>query len=138
MSRKSIWLNFDPHDRLYSIIEDDNGISFQTHREHAGITFAANKSALKALSSQGYVLYMYMLLHAEKRCWFLKLKQVCKATSLSAEEVEASVQELSTQGYLTPGSINHQGEIYSTRTYHLWESLTLRDANLPTSPSEGE
>lgn len=93
----------------------------QIHRVESGINYKANYKALKALSTNAYALYMYLLMHEEKRIWALSSKDVYEKTSLTKNNYPKAVEELIEKGYLTQGKIDGGVTEFKENAYHLWE-----------------
>lgn len=103
----------------------------QVHRTGKSINFFANYKAIENLSSDGYVLYMYLLMHPLDNVWALSSKDVTSRTPLSMRTYNSAVHELIDKGYLVEGDINLKqyskrgvecGELnFSNDAYHLFE-----------------
>ena len=122
--------------KMYSILVAKNQKVLQIHRIKSSINFEANYKAMKALTSNAYVLYMYLLMHENHRVWALSSKDVYAKTHLTDKTYPNAVKELVKKGYLTPGIIN-LGELrsgvqsdydrkYKEEAYHLWEDPDMR------------
>jgi hypothetical protein len=120
----------------YPIKVAKNQKVIQIHRVKSGINFAANYEAMKALTSNAYVLYMYLIMHSENRVWALSSKDVFEKTHLTEKTYPKAVQELINKNYLTAGEIYlGLGDTkWTEEAYHLWEAPSLKppeEENLP-------
>jgi hypothetical protein len=117
----------------YGIQVAKNQKVIQIHRVKNGINFAANYSAMKELTANAYVLYMYLLMHSNDRVWALSKVDVEDKTQLSEKTYLKAVQELISKGYLTAGDIDiGDGKVWTENAYHLWEAPTHKP-----DPEEG-
>ena len=123
--------------KIYSILVAKNQKVIQIHRIKSSINFEANYKAMKELSSNAYVLYMYLLMHENHRVWALSSKDAYNKTGLTDKTYPNAVKELSKKGYLTAGIID-LGEVkngtqseyerkYKEEAYHLWEDPDMRE-----------
>ncbi len=122
--------------KMYSILVAKNQKVIQIHRIKSSINFEANYKAMNDLTSNAYVLYMYLLMHENHRVWALSSKDVYNKTHLTEKTYPNAVKELVKKGYLTAGIINlgevHSGTIdekgrrYKEEAYHLWEDPDMR------------
>lgn len=122
--------------KMYSILVAKNQKVIQIHRIKNSINFEANYKAMKNLTSNAYVLYMYLLMHENHRVWALSSKDVYNKTALTDKTYPKAVTELIQKGYLTAGIINlgevREGTIskydrkYKEEAYHLWEDPDMR------------
>lgn len=112
----------------------------QIHRIKNSINFEANYFALNRLSSDAYVLYMYLLMRNPAQPWALSSKDVISRTSLSMRTYNNAVSELIEKKYLVEGEINlPQYSLkgvecgmwhFEENAYHLYEDpdlITKRD-----------
>lgn len=118
---KTIEINNDSRLRSYAIKVANNQKVIQVHRKAGSITFASNYKAMKALSSNGYVLYMYLLMHSNSRVWALSSEDVYVKTNLTKNTYPKAVNELINAGYLTEEEINIGGKKFKKNAFHLWE-----------------
>lgn len=126
MRGKKIQINCDKQGRSYAIVVAKNQKVIQIHRAKNGISFAANYEAMKILTPNAYVLFMYLLMHENNRVWALSSKDVYEKTTLTEKTYPKAVQELINKGYLTAGEIDlGSGTKYKEDAYHLWESPDL-------------
>lgn len=122
--------------KMYSILVAKNQKVIQIHRIKNSINFEANYKAMKDLTSNAYVLYMYLLMHENHRVWALSSKDVYAKTHLTEKTYPNAVKELVKKGYLTAGVINlgqvqtghvdDKGRRYKEEAYHLWEDPDMR------------
>lgn len=113
--------------KQYSITVKPNQKVIQIHRVKNGINFEANYEAMKTLSSNAYVLYMYLLMHKDNRVWALSSKDVYTKTPLTEETFPTAVDELIDKKYLVKGEINICGDTkYKKDAYHLLEKPDLK------------
>lgn len=111
----------------YGIQVAKNQKVIQIHRVKSSINFAANYEAMKNLSSNAYVLYMYLIMHSEGRVWALSKVDVEEKTPLSEKTYLKAVQELISKNYLTAGEIDiGDGKKWTEEAYHLWETPSLK------------
>lgn len=117
----------DHNNKDYFVRVANNQKVIQIHREK-GINFDSNYEAIKTLSTNAYVLYMYMLMHSSNRIWALSSQEVFDNTPLKKRTYMNAMKELQDAKYLTPGVIDlNNGEVYDTNTYHLWENPKMYD-----------
>ena len=110
----------------YGVQVAKNQKVIQIHRVKNGINFEANYEAMKNLSANAYVLYMYLIMHSEGRVWALSKVDVEAKTALKEKTYLKAVQELIEKKYLTPGDIDIGGEKpWIEEAYHLWETPSL-------------
>lgn len=111
----------------YSIQVAKNQKVIQIHRVKSSINFAANYEAMKDLSANAYVLYMYLIMHSEGRVWALSKVDVEAKTPLKEKTYLKAVQELIEKKYLTAGEIYlGEGEKkWTEEAYHMWETPSL-------------
>lgn len=113
--------------KRYSITIAPNQKVLQIHRIKSGINFEANYEAMKVLSSNAYVLYMYLLMHKDNRVWALSSQDVCAKTALTEETFPTAVDELIEKKYMVQGEICLGGDTkYKTDAYHLLEKPELK------------
>ena len=94
----------------------------QIHRVKNYINFEANYKAMAALSSNAYVLYMYILMHDNRRIWALSSKDVYAKTALTEKTYTKAVAELIEKKYLVKGDIQLDAyTTYSENAYHFYE-----------------
>lgn len=126
MRGKTIQINNDSKGRSYAIQVAKNQKVIQIHRVKSSINFEANYEAMKELSSNTYVLYMYLIMHENDRVWALSSKDVYAKTQLTEKTYQKAIQELIEKKYLTAGEIDIGTEIkYKENAYHLWEKPSL-------------
>ena len=110
-------------------IELENGQrTFEVHRVQKGIDFKANRQAMKELSPQAYMLYMYMVLNSPNREWRLAEDKLAAETKLDMDALETTIDELLDKQYLTQGTIYSGGGVHTKHTYHVWETPELQNA----------
>lgn len=97
----------------------------QIHKVREGVNFVANQQAMKTLSANGYLLYMYLLLHNDKRIWALSSKDVFNKTALTVNTYPKAVKELIEKGYLVSGVIDTGIDIISRNAYHFYEQPSV-------------
>lgn len=94
----------------------------QIHRVKNYIDFEANYNAMSTLSSNAYVLYMYILMHDNRRIWALSSKDVYAKTALTEKTYTKAVAELIEKKYLVKGDIQLDAcTTYSENAYHFYE-----------------
>lgn len=93
----------------------------QVHRLNGGITFETNYKAMSDLSTNAYMLYMYMIMLPENKAWALSSKHVMEKTALTKNTYPNAVNELIEKGYLVSGSIDLGGTKWNDNAYHMWE-----------------
>ena len=126
MAEKTLWVNHEKKNGLtYSINVPAEQPVFQVHRIQGGINFEANAEAMKTLSPKSYMLYMLLVSRSIARVWRLSAKNIAKRTTLSQNDLESALQELSEHGYWTPGQIDMNGTKFGVNTFHIWESPAL-------------
>lgn len=114
---------YDENGNSYILKVSNNQKLIQIHREK-GINFSANYAAMKNLSANAYVLYMYLLMHHEKRLWVLSSKDIYEKTPLRKYTLTNAITELQDKGYLVPGPVDLGNEYtYKSNSYHLYEVL---------------
>ena len=110
-------------------IELENGQrTFEVHRVQKGIDFKANRQAMKELSPQAYMLYMYMVLNSPNREWRLAEDKLAAETKLDMDALETTIDELLDKQYLTQGTIYSGGGVHTKHAYHVWETPELQNA----------
>ena len=116
------------HGAMYNIIVAKNQKVIQIHRVKSSINFAANYKAMKELTANGYVLYMFLLMHENHRVWALSSKDVYNKTPLTEKTYPKAVIELIKKNYLTVGIIDIGGQEkqYKEEAYHLWEDTAMK------------
>lgn len=108
--------------KQYSIKVAANQKVVQIHRVQNYINFEANFKAMATLSSNAYVLYMYILMHDNRRIWALSSKDVYAKTALTEKTYTKAVAELIENRYLVKGDIQLDAyTTYSENAYHLYE-----------------
>lgn len=113
----------DDRGKEYIIKVSNNQKVIQIHKKR-GIDYISNYAAMKNLSSNAYVLYMYLLMHYEKRIWALSSKDIYEKTQLKKYTLTNAVKELQDKGYLVPGEIDlGNGKTYNSSSYHFYETL---------------
>lgn len=136
MASKTLWVNREKKEGLtYSINVPAERPVFQVHRIKGGINFEANAEAMKTLSPKSYMLYMLLVSRSIARVWSLSAKSIVKRTTLSENDLENALQELTEHGYWTPGKIDMDGTKFGVNTFHIWESPTL-NPNRSLQPSD--
>ena len=130
---RTISVNMAKSGGNYKIIVAKNQKVIQIHRIKNSINFTANQSAMQILTSNAYVLYMYLLMHENHRIWALSSKDVFNKTPLTEKTYPKAVVELILKGYLTAGIINIGGDkkyydTYKEEAYHLWESPDMKES----------
>ena len=98
---------------------------FQVHRIKSGINFEANAAAMKVLSPKSYMLYMLMICRSPGKVWTLSPSLIQKHSTLSSDDLESALQELSDHGYWTAGKIDTDGHQFSRNSFHVWEAPSL-------------
>ena len=86
--------------KQYSITIAANQKVIQINRVKNYINFEANYKAMSVLSSNAYVLYMYLLMHDNRRIWALSSKDVYAKTALTEKTYPKAVAELIDKNYL--------------------------------------
>ena len=129
MGRKTLWVNFGENGRTYSISVPEGQAVFQVHRIKGGINFEANAAAMKVLSPKSYMLYMLMICRSPGKVWTLSPSLIQKHSTLSSDDLEAALQELSDHGYWTAGNIDTDGYKFSCDSFHVWESPSLNSTS---------
>lgn len=84
------------------------------------IDFKLNLQAMSELSSDAYLLYMYLMIRQKDKVWALSSKEVFESTALKKRTYMKAVAELIDKQFLIPGPI--EGVDKNLCTYHLWES----------------
>lgn len=133
MKGKRIEINSSKSGGIYPIIVAPNQKVIQIHRIRKAINFEANKAALATLSANGYVLYMYLLMHPEGRIWALSSKDVYNRTPLTEKTYTVAMKELIAKGYLTEGEIfinTYSATTFKENAWHFWERPELRFAEI--------
>ena len=109
----------------YTIRQANNQKLFQVHRNKT-INFTNNYDALKNLSQNAYILYMYMIMHNPERIWALSSKDIFECTPLKKKTYISAMRELQDKNYITPGAIKlSENCTYENNTYHIWESAKM-------------
>lgn len=110
-------------------IELENGQrTFEVHRVQKGIDFKANRQAMKELSPQAYMMYMYMVLNSPNKEWRFAEDKLSDETKLDMDALETTIHELLDKQYLTQGTIYSGGGIHKKHAYHIWETPELLPA----------
>lgn len=126
---RTISVNITKNGNQYKIVVAKNQKVIQIHRVKKSINFLANQNAMKVLTANAYVLYMYLLMHENHRVWSLSSKDVFNKTPLTEKTYPKAVVELILKSFLTVGIIDiGSSEIYKEEAYHLWESPEMREA----------
>ena len=99
----------------------------QIHRAKSGWDYKAVQSAMANLSAMTFQLYVYLEGGAMGVPWSVWPSKVEKATQLDEFTLQLAVMELKKKGYLTPGKIEMDGELYTENVYHFWERPELCD-----------
>lgn len=93
----------------------------QIHKLQGGVNYEANFKAMKALSSNGYVLYNYLMMHNDDRIWALSKQDVFNRTNLTERVYHKAVAELIEKGYLEERGIDTMEGVFKENAYHAWE-----------------
>jgi hypothetical protein len=93
----------------------------QAHRIDKGVNFEASYKAMEKLTSDGYLLYMYLVMHPLNKVWALSSKDVTSRTPLSMRTYNSAVHELIEKGYLVQANIDIKELHFSENAYHLLE-----------------
>lgn len=108
--------------KQYSITIAANQKVIQINRVKNYINFEANYKAMTALSSNAYVLYMYLLMHDNRRIWALSSKDVYAKTALTEKTYPKAVAELIDKNYLVRGDIQLDAYTkFSQNSYQFYE-----------------
>ena len=110
---------YDSNKAPYTIKVSHNQKAIYIHRAK-GINFALNQLAMKALSADAYLLYMYLLTRKEGRVWVLSSQDVFEQTALKKRTYTNAINELIEKKYLISGPIEGVAQNYNT--YHLFEA----------------
>ena len=105
----NIQINNDSEGKSYAIKVSHNQKVIQIKRANPlkqTVNFDANRQALKTLTANGYVLYMYLTMHPHDMVWALSRKDVFNETTLKERAYEAAVADLIQNKYLVPHDIN--------------------------------
>ena len=123
MGNRKIRVSVDPEQpwMFFNINVGNDQRTYQVHRVGGGINFKANRRAMKMLSPEAYMLYMYMVMDTAEREWLLDEITVASKSRLKVSEVERAVQELLEKKYLTQGEISLGGSQHKRMAFHLWE-----------------
>lgn len=105
-----------------SIKRSKNQKVIQIHRANGGITFELNYNAMKNLSANAYLLYMYLIMHPEKKVWVLSSKHVFSTTALTKNTYPSAVNELIEKRYLVKGVIEYDSKTWDEDAYHMYEA----------------
>lgn len=125
-------ITFNNGKTTYQVEVAKNQKVVQIHRVKNGINFEANLRAMKTLSANGYVLYMYLMMHEKDRVWALSSKDVYRKTPLTEKTYPKAVQELIDNNYLIKENIGVGGTLISENAYHLYETPHIKQQ--PTKP----
>lgn len=104
----NIQINHDKQNRSYAIKKSHNQKVIQIKRANKvtqTINFQANKEAMQELSANGYLLYMYLVMHPHNRVWALSSKTIYNETALTEKPYTGAVKELIEKGFLVPHDI---------------------------------
>lgn len=126
MGNRRIIAELDAPISHYTIELENGQRTFEVHRVQKGIDFKANRQAMKELSPQAYMLYMYMVLNTPNREWRLAEDKLAAETKLDMDALETSIDELLAKQYLTQGTIYSGGGIHTKHAYHVWETPELQ------------
>ena len=108
--------------KQYSITIAANQKVIQINRVKNYINFEANYKAMSVLSSNAYVLYMYLLMHDNRRIWALSSKDVYAKTALTEKTYPKAVAELIDKNYLVWGDIQLDAYTkFSDNSYQFYE-----------------
>lgn len=99
----------------------------QVHRKNTWWDYSAVELAQAKLSSVGFQLYMYLEPKNIHAPWSLWPRKVAEATQLDEFTLHGAVLELTKRGYLTPGKIELDGQMYETNVFHFWERPEMCD-----------
>lgn len=108
MGKKYIQINHDKQDKSFAIKKAHNQKVIQIKRAHKitqTLSFRANKIAMQELSTNGYMLYMYLVMHPHNRVWALSSKAIYSETTLTEKPYLGAVKELIAKGFLVPHDI---------------------------------
>ena len=143
MNMSNSKIEFYKHGYNGSIQISKNQKVIQIHKVQNGINFEANKKALASLTTNAYVLYMYILMNNPMHPWALSSKDATNKTALSMRTYNNAVAELIEKNYLVEGEINmKQYSIkgiecglwhFDENAYHLYEDpdlITKRDKGI--------
>lgn len=128
MGSKTLWVDYTDDWVSHSITVPEDQPLFKVHRLQSGIHFESSKDAMKTLSPKAYMMFMYLILHAPSKEWRLSPQRVVKQTSLSANDITPTLEELTAHGYWVPGDIRHNGNIFSSNTFHVWENPSMNQS----------
>lgn len=103
----------------YELTIANNQKAIYIHREK-GINFKHNHAAMKALSADAYLLYMYLITRQGGRVWVLSSQDVFNQTALKRRTYTNALNELQEKKYLIAGPIEDVGN--NVATYHMWEA----------------
>lgn len=126
MGNRRIIAELDAPISHYTIELENGQRTFEVHRVQKGIDFKANRQAMKELSPQAYMLYMYMVLNTPNREWRLAEDKLAAETKLDMDALETSIDELLAKQYLTQGTIYSGVGIHTKHAYHVWETPELQ------------
>ena len=125
---RSIVVNSYSSGRNFSLKLTPEQALIQIHRFRESINFEANNEALKNLSAEAFVLYMYLVKQHPKYLWRLAEKDVLRKTPLTSDTLKSAFEELVEKQYLTPGEVGEGipwSQLYTYNSYHLWEKPSL-------------
>ena len=110
---------YDSSGTPYEVNIANNQKAIYIHREK-GINFKLNHNAMKDLSADAYLLYMYLITRQGGRVWILSSQDVFAQTALKRRTYTNAIAELQEKKYLIAGPIENINNNVST--YHMWES----------------
>ena len=99
----------------------------EIHRAKNGWDIKAVQSAMAHLTVTAFQLYVYLEGGMPAVPWTVWPSKVAKATQLNEYTLPSAVLELKKKGYLTPGKIKWEGQLYETNVFHFWERPELCD-----------
>ena len=97
----------------------------EIHRAKSGWDYKAVQSAMAYLTVTAFQLYVYLEGGIPGVPWTVWPSKVEKATQLNEYTLLGAVLELKKKGFLTPGKIEWDGQMYETNVFHFWESPEL-------------
>ena len=132
MGNRRIIAELDAPISHHTIKLENGQRTFEVHRVQKGIDFKANRQAMKELSPQAYMLYMYMVLNTPNREWRLAEDKLAAETKLDMDALETTIDELLAKQYLTQGTIYSGGGVHTKHAYHIWETPEFQPARRQT------
>ena len=104
-----------------------NEVVAEIHRAKSGWDFKAIQSAMAYLTATAFQLYVYLEGGMMGVPWSVWPSKVEKATQLNEYTLPGAVLELKKKGFLTPGKIEWDSQLYEKNVYHFWERPELCD-----------